>query len=385
MIEYFGYYQYELPLSERKKITNAALAYDLTLYRVRETEGRMLFCIPLGAVRHTEQVLSHVGAAFTRSQLRGLAGVGQQTIKHPVTLIFALFSVLLYIWLSGMVWEVRVVSRTDVDEDRILQLLAECGLDEGRRLNHLDEDEIVADYLMRDECIAFAAVHVRGLVVEVEVIPREDREEPIIVGEPCNIIALEDALITDITVYAGRALVKAGQTVKRGDILVSGVVTDGAGMRLVRASADVRGQRTGVVEATCPVSVTETVITNRSLSGVGVRIFGHTIFLGNKDEGGDTTADRQRLYLFNRIRLPIEVTRIYRYETEARERMLNTDEQRARAESMLEEMIEETLADGALLQMDKTIQETDDGVKITVQLLFENNIGKALAFDTEKQ
>ena len=42
--------------------------------------------------------------------------------------------------------------------------------------------------------------------------------------EPCNIIASQDCTITEIVTASGTPVVKAGDDVKKGDILISGAV-----------------------------------------------------------------------------------------------------------------------------------------------------------------
>ncbi len=383
MIELLGYYTYTIPSSCHAALMNICLDYGVTIYHTEEREGEVLFRLSAFFAARAERAFHEAGLDYRRGELRGALGGFRRLGRHPGVIIGAVISVVLYLLLSNILWEVRVVSRTDVDEDRVLALLAECGLHEGRPLSRIDEDALIADYLMIDETIAFAAVHLRGVVAEVEIIPYDVSEEPAETGEPCNIVASEDALITDITVYAGRAMVKVGQTVRAGDILVSGIVTDASGVRLVRAAADIRGQRTCDLQVVSPIEVTETVATSRRLTGVGVTLFGHTF--GTADSAEDALVTRRRIYLFDRIRLPLEIASVYHCETQETLRVLSEEEQCLRAEAMMEELLEQTLGDGALLSMEKRGYMTDDGYTVMVHMNFENNIGKALAILTENQ
>ncbi len=362
----------------------ACLLYNMEIYHIKEHEGTLFFRVPFFHAERAEVLLRKQGLVFRRDALGGAAGMGIKLIKHPGTLIGMVLAVILYLWLSGMVWEVRIVSRTDIDEDRVLRLLAECGLEEGSRISRLDEDEVIADYLMLDDTVAFAAVHLNGVVAEVELIPYEGKAKPENKGEPCNIIATEDALITDMIVYSGRALVKVGQTVHAGDILVSGIVTDAEGTRLVKASADIRGQRSCEIQVSSPVEISETQIRDRQIDGVGLCVFGKTLSIGIL-EGDGIALEKKRLYLFDRIRLPIEWVTAYTYETELVTRALTEEEQQYRAEGMLEEQLERLLDDGALLGLEKKSVVSEAGVTITAQIVFENNIGKSLAFGEKKQ
>ncbi len=384
MVENIGYYTYEIPAEKRTEMLNLCLQFGIVLYHTEEQNTQMSFRLPVYQAKGIESIMNDYGIAYRRSQMKGLCGAAIHMMRHPGMIAGVIMALMLYLWLNGMVWEVRIVSRTDIDEDRVLQLLEECGLHEGSRISKLNEDEIVTDYLLRDEGIAFAAVHIRGVVVEVEIIPYEVKEEPENNQKPCNIVATEDALITDMTVYAGRAMVKVGETVRKGDVLVSGVISSANGTQLVHAVADVRGQRSETIGVTSPLAVRESKVVDRRFEGFGIRIFGHMFRFG-KSNDENVTKEKKRLYLFNRIRLPIEIS-VYHYcDTAETERNLTEEEQQMRAEALLEEKMEQLISNGSLLFYEKKEEMTEAGFSITAQIVFESNIGKSLAFDIEKQ
>ncbi len=385
MIERIGYYTYEIPTSGSRKLMEICIRYGVVISHMREGENKLSFRLPMYHARHFERVMKHEGVTFCRGALEGIAGSFKRMIIRPGLISGILLSIFLYIWLNSMVWEVRVVSYADVDEDRVLNLLAECGLHEGSRISQLDEDVLVADYLMKDGTAAFVSIHMRGVVAEVEIIPRDYEEEPEKLGEPCNIVATRNALITDITVYSGRAMVKVGETVKVGDILVSGVMTDATGTHLVCASADVRGECTDTIGVLSPDIVTKNRIAERRFSGMTLTFFGKAIRVGHTETGADQLVEKKQIYLFDRIRLPLSIA-IYRtYKTEEIKYTRTVEEQLARAEAMLEEKLDEKVGDGALLFYEKHGEETNEGYSLTAKIVFENNIGKSLAFNAEKQ
>ena len=71
-------------------------------------------------------------------------------------------------------------------------------------------------------------------------------------GEPADLVAAKDGVITSMIVRSGRALVSIGDQVEKGQLLVEGAlsITDDGGQEvrreLVRADADVVARRTGI-------------------------------------------------------------------------------------------------------------------------------------------
>ncbi len=381
MKELIGYYTYEICQEARGAFVNACLQYGVEPSHIREADGRLTFRVIFYQAGAMDAILKNSGISYGKEKLAGMGGRLLWALKHPGFIVGVILSVLMYGWLTGMVWEVRIVTETDIDDDRTRQILKECGLHEGSRLSRIDVDEIAADYLLKDERSAFVAVHINGVVAEVEIISHDIKEEPVKPVEPCNIVASCDALITDITVYSGKPLVTVGQTVRAGDVLVSGVVTDAGGTRLVAASADIRGQVSETFKVSVPKTISQTVVADRSLRGVNICLFGKVFSYGQREMYVEET---ERLYLFNRIRTPLEFTWFYEVETVIETRELSNEEQISRAEVAVEAEMATRIGDGALLKSEKNTKEAADGVYLTeITIVFENNIGKSLAFAIE--
>ncbi len=381
MREFLGYYEYKVAVTSGILLMQACLDYGIEMYHIRECGETLSFRLPLGEKKRAESIFVNKGILFQRGDMRGVAGGVCRVARHPGIICGIVLSLLLWFWLSGMIWEVRIVSPADMDEDQVRSVLANCGLYEGARVSSVNADEVVANYLLADRDAAFATVHLSGVVAEVEIIPQENREEPEKTGTPCNIVATKDALITDITVYAGRALVKPGETVTKGDVLVSGVVTDVTGTRLVAARADVRGEHRETIMIEVPETVTCTHVTRIKKSGLTIEVLGRKMTIGNIP--AESISESKQIYLFSKIRLPIRFMLHTAVATESEERMLTENMQQARAEAMLKKEQAALIGDGTLIAMtEKT--ETQNGIyRLTSEIVFEENIGKALAIDTE--
>lgn len=77
---------------------------------------------------------------------------------------------------------------------------------------------------MQVDGIAWAGVEIRGVKLTVSIEDSISVPKLIQSNQPYNIVAERDGLIVKMEVYAGNALVKEGDTVRKGQLLVSGKI-----------------------------------------------------------------------------------------------------------------------------------------------------------------
>ena len=383
MREKLGYYAYTVTTDRRLELLNLALSFGIEIYGESEIDECYSVRVSLFDATVWENALIAGKIPFTRGELRGVLGAFQRLTRHPGLICGMVLAVLMYVWLGGVVWEVRITTENDIDEDVVLSELAEAGLHEGVWAAGIDPDNIVAEFLALDDGVAFAAVHLRGVVAEVVIIQREAplKEEPS--EDPCNLVAMRDAVVTDMTVYAGKPTVKIGQTVAAGDLLVTGVLTDVGGTRLLPAAATVMGRVEDTTEVEVPLALEGRRVIASHTRFLSITAFGHSFTVGRR-EGADCIRER-RLYLFDRIRLPFIVQIGCSTETEVTEQIRSQEEAQNIAETELRRRLSIMLADGALESCETTV-ETEDGVlRLSARVVYETNIAKSLAFSIENK
>ncbi len=381
MIEWLGYALYTVSKDDRLRLLNCTLKNGLVLYGEQEREACISFRVPLTHVSHMDAAFREAEIPYQKSKPRGLLGTVWKWLKHPSVAVGVVLSLLVYFFLTNMIWEVRIISPGEVDEDAVTETLLSCGLYEGAFWRSIDPDEVSANLLLTDSDIAFASVHLEGMVARVELIPKTVPTPPLEDREPSHVVAAMDAQIRDIRVYRGDAVVKVGETVKAGDLLVSGVVTNTGGTRLVAAKAEVLGLLETTLKVTVPYEERITRVTGTQRCGFSLTVFGRTFRFGNTSHMEDT----KRLYLANRIRLPIAVTAYYTPVTLWGTVSYKEEEMTAMATYQMREKWEQTVGEGNLITKDLSGKFTENGYELTCHLVYETNIGKNLAFSVNNQ
>ena len=125
---------------------------------------------------------------------------------------------LLYL-LSGRVW---VISVTGADEAAIVGTLEEMGVRPGAGKRTLNMDAIGMALSAAHPEYAFFGVKAEGVCLSVRARRADEAPDVYALSDAGNLVADEDAVIVSISVTAGQARVKPGDTVKRGDVLIAG-------------------------------------------------------------------------------------------------------------------------------------------------------------------
>lgn len=131
-----------------------------------------------------------------------------------------LFSVTLYA-LSSFVWFVNVTGCDKMSPDSILGFAAKQGVKAGALRREIDSTSLGKAILSEFEGLAWVGVNIKGTTVSIEV---AEKTLPQVKSGITHIVAGEDALVTNMIVLAGEPLVNEGDTVARGQVLITGVI-----------------------------------------------------------------------------------------------------------------------------------------------------------------
>ena len=191
----------------------AFLGAEELAFSVRRRDWRALksACADLEAEAHIERA---AGAPFFLGRLRRrralLAGLAACALLFAVNACF--------------IWDFRVEGNETVGADRILRVLAHNGVRRGTFVFSVNQRSLCNHALLELPELSWLTVNIRGC--RAHVIVRERVPRPEIVNEtaPTNVVAARDALVTAVRALDGEARVLPGTTVRRGQLLVSGIV-----------------------------------------------------------------------------------------------------------------------------------------------------------------
>ncbi len=165
----------------------------------------------------------------------------------------AMFILIVYAF-SLFVWDIEVTGAQTVPYEKILYSLSQNGVKIGTYTPDIDYETTKNKLLLDISELSWVTINVKGSRAIVEV--RERIPVPVIIPRnmPCNVVAARAGVITGIDVLAGSPQVAAGQTVVKGQLLVSGIIdSEKVGARFVHAMADVTARTWSTLYSVMPL------------------------------------------------------------------------------------------------------------------------------------
>ena len=308
-------------------------------------------------------------------------------IAHPGLLLGIALSLALCILSSSFVWQVRIVDGDGIDTEGLLSDLEAAGLSVGERWSDIDRAGIEARLLAISDDVGWITFERRGLVAEIKARPKVSVPED---AEPLysNIVADRDCIIEQISVRRGVACVSVGQTVSKGQILISGVMEVNGTTVLCNAEGVVTGRV--VDDMTEEVLRREQTVSRELLGTVAkdIKFFNFRINIfkksRNSHDGCDIIEENTTVALFGRYPLPIRITRYIAY-CDRIDTVEHTDTELVRiAADRLTARRAELLREADTLQISSRGELTADGYRLTSQIVYITSVGRETPIYTEE-
>ena len=145
--------------------------------------------------------------------------------RRKVLILGMACTLLLTWWASQRIWFVDVQGCERMDEAVLRQALREQGLCPGRKVRRMPLSDVADIVAAQYEELAFLEIHVDGVFLRVRAREALAEGERLDLTEPCDVVSTRDGIVTKISAYGGRAQVRVGDRVKKGQLLIAGHVT----------------------------------------------------------------------------------------------------------------------------------------------------------------
>ena len=297
-----------------------------------------------------------------------------------------LLSALIFLSFSSVVWDIRIEGGERLSDKKILLELQDAGLFVGASIRDLDEKRIAGDVLLSSNQLSFVSINMHGTVACVTV--RERDVTPESEKKPCaNLVAAQDAVIESCAVSVGSPRVGAGQVVKKGDVLVSGITEGLHGSRFVRAKGEIFGRVERKFSVTIPSAISALDENCTKTSELSLLFFGKTINIyrnsRNLPDNYVTIYHSEPFYLGDSLKLPFGVSFLTAHYGKTGVRVLSEEEQVRLAYSRLEEQIASTLQGAELLSKRMQGSFGGEGYTLTCTLQTLENIAIVQEFSVK--
>ena len=345
---------------------NVLMKNNVPFYGVKAEGGGLVgFCLEPDAFRKYVALTAEMTIEDERVTRRGLFAFASGYKMRIGFFIGAVLCAALLAASSFFVWDINVSGQTGLSEKEILKTLEGYGLYIGAYIPNIDTMRLENELVIDTEELSYASINLRGTVAEVVVRERKEKDVENI-SLPSNLVANCDGQIESIEVRGGMPTVKKGQIVKKGQLLVSGVIDSQAvGYRLVRARGEIYARISRSFTAEVPLVREKKSRTGEKKTRVTIRFFAKKINLfSNNDisfEKYDTIEEEKRLCLFDRVELPVFIIKTTYSEYVTETEKISEEQALSIAEKELAGQTEKTLSEAQILAREER-KEINDGI-----------------------
>lgn len=302
----------------------------------------------------------------------------KKSVKRPGLYIGALIFIFALVLSDSIVWEVKYAPNGNENLERIERAAAEAGIVGGAFKTGINKDNAENYIMLKCPDVSYVNVSINGGVATVttdeRVLFMQDKS-----GDKTDLYASDDGYILRYETYSGRTVCEKGQTVKKGDLLISGTYdTFHHGQVTVKA----KGKVYALVERDilCEVNgkTYEKNYTGEEYTRTSVTVFSYGY-------GGDNEYDEKEyekstysddVYIFGVIRLPLKIRRDRYRRYELIQRDISTAEAEKQLQKMYEKQLKDVSDDGEIKSTDMKKYYEDGKYKLYCRVWLVCNIAK---------
>ena len=189
-----------------------------------------------------------------------------------------LFASIIYI-LSLYIWDVSVLGGHTYTPEAMTKFLKENDVYVGVQKKHIDSQDIEELIRLTYNDIGWVSAEIKGTRLIIKITETKMPTKAVTATENRHIIASKDALVTKIITRTGIPKVEIGSVVKKGDILVSGIINVIGDNEVlisrnpVIADADIIGKTFYEYNETFPLKYVEKEYTGKTKKSILLSIF----------------------------------------------------------------------------------------------------------------
>jgi len=223
-------------------VLREAAAAGMPLYRVRaEPDEGLTFVLSVPDFLRLRRILRRHRCRVRIVAKGGFPFLWKRIARRKALILSALLFAAALAAASSLVWEVRIEPSEHISVEEIRAAAAAEGVHRFQWIARLDEPPDLARRIAaRLPDAAWVGVDRHGTMIIIKVVEAR-KPDPRPLENPRDLVAKTDAVITRIVAESGRPVVRRHERVRKGDVLISGVIGTDERRQAVVARGEVRG------------------------------------------------------------------------------------------------------------------------------------------------
>lgn len=218
-----GYVRISVKGFSRERFLNLLAANDIFAWEIKSRRSELHLTLTVSGFRRIKPMLKKTNCRFKIISRGGLPFILHKYRRRTVFACgFAIFFMLVF-YMSQFIWLIDINGNTSLSDAEILRYMENKGIYTGvykHRINiNVLKDELRAKFPQ----ITWISITQNGTRLFIDISENIKSTEILDYSVPCDIISNRDCIVTNIIAQSGTPLVKAGDAVKKGDVLISSV------------------------------------------------------------------------------------------------------------------------------------------------------------------
>jgi len=382
-----GSKRFEFSSDDAARVLNICSALSIVCENQLFSDDSFLCDIPFLSCPAAEKAFSDTCIVYSVVSSRGTFPFLLKYKKRCGIPIGFILLVSLCLFSSSFLWNIEVIGADTVSRSDMTETLKNAGLYLGCYIPSLDVDKIESASLVGDKRLSWISVNINGNTAYVEIReriegPSSGRELPY-----ANIVATEDAIVTDMEIFSGVPAVKRDTYVRKGELLISGIIDKEAlGTHFTYAGGHVFGKSFKDLKIEVPFVYSVLEETGNKKYGVRMNFFSNLLSIPPLGGFYENFSEYTTVYAVKEgtRSLPVYFETIEYRESDFVCRTRNEDEAKQKAFEDLNFILSTEFSDAEILSKKYRFLTTDSGVTMECEIWYEREIGHTVEFEAEQ-
>ena len=310
-----GYLRIEVEGYFIEKLINLCSNKSILLWNSKREKSTLLYTnVSIKDFRKIIKIAKKTKCKVKIKEKKGLPFIFNKYRKRKVFFLSLCLIVVGIVVLSNFVWNIELTGNNKISKEDLIAVLEQEGLKIGTAKNKINTKEIVSKVRLDRDDLAWIGIELKGTNALVKVVEADKKPDIIKEEEYCNIVATKPGVIVKTNAINGTSLVKQGDTVNKGTILIAGWLEGKyTGTRYVHANGEIIAkvwyEEKQKIELNQVISKENGNTENKY--SVKINNFQINFYKTlSKFEKYDTIGETKKIKIFSDFYLPIEITKI---------------------------------------------------------------------------
>jgi len=224
MFHYFnGYYIVQINGYMMEKLLNVFHIHKIYAWDIKKDKnGTMQLKIMRGSLNKLISLSKNFKVEVKIISERGLPYFLKTLVRKKGFAVGCFLLFASFLFLSSLILKIEIPVEYSMNKEQIINSLNKAGLKHGRIKYIIDYDEVKRNFLIDNPDFTYISIEIQGTKAKVKLYSAIEPQQISDYSRPADIVAKRDGKIIKILAIRGTPVVKKGDTVKKGDVLISG-------------------------------------------------------------------------------------------------------------------------------------------------------------------